>query len=77
MIRAGLDARELGEFFLILKEKNGETPGVLGWMSTHPMHSTRVEDIEAQVDATEGVEANPLDLDWTDILRRVEAPEDD
>ncbi|MDG1050593.1 MAG: M48 family metallopeptidase [Planctomycetota bacterium] len=77
MIRAGLDARELGEFFLILKEKNGETPGVLGWMSTHPMHSTRVEDIEAQVDATEGVEANPLDLDWADILRRVEAPEDD
>jgi hypothetical protein len=77
MIRAGLDARELGEFFLILKEKNGETPGVLGWMSTHPMHSTRVEDIEAQVDATEGVEANPLDLDWADILDRVGAPEDE
>ena len=77
MIRAGLDARELGEFFLILKEKNGETPGVLGWMSTHPMHSTRVDDIQAQVDAAEGVEPDPLDIDWADILDRVGAPEDD
>ena len=77
MIRAGLDAKELGEFFLILKEKYGETPGVLGWMSTHPMHSTRVDDIQAQVDAAEGVEPDPLDIDWADILDRVGAPEDD
>ena len=46
-------------------------------MSTHPMHSTRVDDIQAQVDAAEGVEPDPLDIDWADILDRVGAPEDD
>ena len=77
MIRAGLDARELGEFFLILKEKNGDTPDALSWLSTHPMHSARVREIEAQVDAAEGVAPDPLDLDWEDILRRVGGGEDD
>jgi hypothetical protein len=41
------------------------------------MHSARVREIEAQVDAAEGVAPDPLDLDWEDILRRVGGGEDD
>ena len=73
MVRAGLDARQLAEFFRILEEKQGEVPDVLGWLMTHPNHATRVQEIEAQVDATEGVSPAPLDLDWDDVLRRIDA----
>lgn len=71
MVRAGLDARQLAEFFLILEEKQGEVPDVLGWMMTHPNHATRVQEIEAQVEAADPVPPAPLDVDWEEVLRRV------
>lgn len=40
--RAGRDAGGLAEFFDHLERAEGDLPGGLGWLSTHPMHRERV-----------------------------------
>ncbi|MEM9798910.1 MAG: M48 family metallopeptidase [Planctomycetota bacterium] len=71
MVRAGLDAKALGDFFRLLERKYGDTPSALSWLATHPSHATRVEEIEELVETLEGVESRPLELDWEDVRARV------
>lgn len=76
MIRAGLDAVELGRFFQLIKEKYPQQiPPSLQWLSSHPGHDTRTAAIESWIDGveeTDGLpELRPLDIDWADIQARV------
>ncbi len=76
MVRAGLDGNALAEFFLLLKEKYGDVPDVLAFMSTHPMNDARAEAIRTIIGEMDGVERVPLELDWDDIRSRVGATDD-
>lgn len=43
--RAGWDPRGLVRFFKRLRELEGETPAFLGWLSTHPTPTARIEKL--------------------------------
>ncbi len=46
MRAAGLDPNGLAEFFEILKKEPAtEMPGMLQWLSTHPEHDARIENV--------------------------------
>jgi Zn-dependent protease with chaperone function len=42
---AKIDPRCMAEFFALLKEEHGDIPGVMSWISTHPQHAERIENI--------------------------------
>lgn len=47
MARAGYDPREAVEFWKRMDALGGDAPPV--WLSTHPSHARRIEDLEAQM----------------------------
>lgn len=67
MVRAGLDANELGAFFQLLKEKTGDIPPAYAWMASHPGHDTRTEAIEAMIEDMDVPEPRPLGIDWAAV----------
>lgn len=44
--RAGRNARGLVEFFEVVRDEGGDLPASMGWISTHPISSERIEGIE-------------------------------
>lgn len=42
---AKIDPQAMADFFSLLKEEEGDIPGVIAWISTHPQHAKRVENI--------------------------------
>jgi predicted Zn-dependent protease len=47
MARAGYDPREAVEFWTRMEALGGEAPPE--WLSTHPSHTTRIEELQAQM----------------------------
>jgi predicted Zn-dependent protease len=47
MARAGYDPREAVEFWTRMESLGGDAPPE--WLSTHPSHSTRIEELQAQM----------------------------
>ncbi|QDV07953.1 TPR repeat-containing protein YfgC precursor [Planctomycetes bacterium Poly30] len=72
MLRSGLDPEALADFFLLLKNKYGDVPSGLAWLSTHPGHDTRVEAIRSIIEGMEQPAPEPLDLDWAEVQSRLE-----
>ena len=67
LFAAGLDPIHLGTFFKRLRERFGESPKALYWMSTHPSHSERIDAVDAQRQrllAGGGFSEQPLNIDW-------------
>ena len=67
MVRAGLDAKELGKFFQLLKDQTGDIPPAFAWMATHPGHDTRTDAIEAMVEGMDVPDPRPLEIDWAAV----------
>ncbi|MFN0199349.1 MAG: M48 family metallopeptidase [Planctomycetaceae bacterium] len=60
---AKIDPRSMAEFFELLQEHHGEIPGVIAWISTHPQHAQRIENITAYEKTLPKVEYRSLELD--------------
>ena len=61
---ARVDPRGLGEFFRLLKEKQGDLPEALEWLSSHPQHTARVAATGAEAERLGLVTWEPLAVDW-------------
>lgn len=74
---AGLDPRGLPKFFEKLKHEEGDIPGALSWISTHPQHEDRIAALEKQIAALPERQLQALELNWDDVRQRVGAKTDD
>jgi Zn-dependent protease with chaperone function len=68
---AGINPREMSRFFEVLREEQGDTPGVLAWLSTHPDHASRIAAVNTMIDALPQREYQPLEVDWQAIQRNL------
>jgi predicted Zn-dependent protease len=68
---AGIDPLALARFFDTLKEEQGELPGVVSWISTHPQHEARIDAIRDQLSALPNQEYRPVEVDWADVQGRI------
>lgn len=69
----GVDPFAMATFFERLREEHGDTPAFLGWLSTHPSHSDRIEHVEALVNELgPGAEAVGWSFDWPSVKARLE-----
>lgn len=60
---AKIDPQAMAEFFEMLKEKMGDLPDAVAWISTHPQHETRVQNIQNQKKSLPPVQYEPLSMD--------------
>ncbi|MFN7736304.1 MAG: M48 family metallopeptidase [Pirellula sp.] len=68
----GLDPESISAFFDKLKKEDGDIPGVLVWVSSHPLHEQRIESI-AKFKATLGKkEYRPLELDLETVKKSLQ-----
>jgi predicted Zn-dependent protease len=68
---AGIDPRALARFFETLRNEEGDLPGVVSWISTHPQHEARLAALRDQIAALPAREYRPIGVDWADVQRRV------
>jgi hypothetical protein len=54
-----------------MKDTHGDLPAVVSWISTHPEHDARIDAIKKQLAALPKKKYTPLEIDWTDVLKRV------
>jgi len=73
---AGIDPLGLAEFFQVMKDSHGDLPAVASWISTHPEHDARIDAIKKKLATLPEKKYTPLQLDWPDILKRVDAEVD-
>ena len=60
---AKIDPKAMADFFEMLKEKMGDLPDAMAWISTHPQHETRVQSIQDHQKKLPVVQYEPLQLD--------------
>lgn len=60
---AGLDPHEMASFFEKLKKDEGDLPGLVAWISTHPQHEDRVRTISEYEGTLERKEYHKLEVD--------------
>lgn len=60
---AKIDPEAMADFFQLLKDEMGDLPDAVAWISTHPQHETRVENINNHKKKLAPVEYEPLKLD--------------
>lgn len=68
---AGIDPSGLPKFFEVLKHEEGDIPNAISWISTHPQHEDRIQALEKQISSLPACVPVPLELDWSDIQKRV------
>lgn len=72
---AGIDPTGLPKFFETLKHEEGDIPDAISWISTHPQHEDRIEALEKQISALPARDPVPLEVDWSDVQKRVSKDE--
>lgn len=60
---AKIDPQAMADFFEMLKQKMGDLPDAVAWISTHPQHETRVENIKNHQKTLPPAVYEPLQLD--------------
>jgi Zn-dependent protease with chaperone function len=60
---AKIDPQAMADFFDMLKQKMGDLPDAVAWISTHPQHETRVQNIQNHQKTLPPVQYEPLQLD--------------
>lgn len=69
---AKIDPQAMAEFFELLKEQHGDIPGVVAWISTHPQHEDRIENIKNYEKTLRRVEYRSLELDFASAQDAIE-----
>jgi Zn-dependent protease with chaperone function len=59
---AKIDPQSMADFFGLLKEKEGDIPDAIAWISTHPQHTTRIENIRNHQKSFPATQYEPLEL---------------
>ena len=72
---AGIDPNALASFFESLEEDEGDLPGLVSWISTHPQHAERIANVQTQAAQLPAREYQPLQIDWPSLQRRVQTQE--
>ncbi len=72
MHAAKIDPKAMAEFFALLKEEEGDIPGLVAWISTHPQHAQRVENISNYEKTLPKTEYVGLDLDLERVQKQLE-----
>jgi beta-barrel assembly-enhancing protease len=74
MYEGHLEGRAMAEFFVLLREEQGDMPDELSWLASHPQLSDRVKAIEATwAERDPGLPA-PLGIDWADVQAHAKDP---
>jgi len=60
---AKIDPQAMADFFESLKEKMGDLPDAVAWISTHPQHETRVQNIQNYKKSLPPVQYEPLSME--------------
>jgi beta-barrel assembly-enhancing protease len=68
---ANIDPKAMAEFFELLKEEEGDIPGLVAWISTHPQHSKRVENISNYEKTLTKKEYARLELDLEKVQKEL------
>jgi predicted Zn-dependent protease len=71
MHAAALDPLSMAQFFEIMKEREGNLPEQLQWISTHPDHDARIISIREQMGTLPQQDYLPLDIDWGSVQSRI------
>ena len=71
--RAQVDPEGLGSFFERLLEEESKLPGALGFLSSHPATTDRIEHIESLIDPGLPVRSGALDKDFTELRKAVQS----
>ncbi|MFT3924800.1 MAG: M48 family metallopeptidase [Myxococcales bacterium] len=69
LARAQLDPNALADFFVILEKREGNLPGFVSWLGTHPDLSQRIKDVRA---AATPIESKPLLDNWAELQKHAE-----
>jgi len=68
LARAELDPNALADFFAILEKREGDLPGFVSWLGTHPDLTQRIRDVRAK--AGKAGHTEPLLDNWPEIQER-------
>ena len=71
MHAADLDPLALAAFFENLQEHDGDLPGVVSWISTHPQHGERIAAVRKQTAALPAKEYRPLEIDLASLQKQI------
>ncbi|MCA9140019.1 MAG: M48 family metallopeptidase, partial [Planctomycetales bacterium] len=69
---AGIDPSAMAKFFQLLEKEHGELPGAFAWISTHPDHASRIENVETMVAALPPQQYQPLEIDWPNVQAQLQ-----
>lgn len=71
---AGLNPLALAEFFAILEKEEGDVPGALAWMSSHPQLTERQQEIRKRTEKLGTLQLKPFALDWVQVAKHAKDP---
>jgi predicted Zn-dependent protease len=72
--QAGIDAEGLASFFELMKEEQGEIPGAMTWLSTHPDTSERIAAVRARMAELPRRQPRGFPFEWNQVKRRAADP---
>ena len=74
--RAKIDPRGLKTFFERLQKEQGDLPGVLKFISTHPLHEERIDYIDGLTKQLPVDELKALDVNWEGLKEALKGVKD-
>lgn len=72
---AGIDPMSMATFFELLEKQHGDLPDAIAWISTHPDHASRIENVESMVAALPEREYQPFEIDWPSVQVQLQVKE--
>lgn len=71
LVKANIDPRTIATVFRRMKEEQGDVPGLMKALSTHPDHEERVRRA-LEKPLPQGFKAQPIELNWELVRQAVE-----
>ncbi|MHB8901160.1 MAG: M48 family metallopeptidase, partial [Thermoguttaceae bacterium] len=67
---AAIDPAALARFLQVLQQQ-GDLPGVVSWIGTHPQHQERIAAIQQHLAAMPKQDYRPVEVDWAEVQKKV------
>ncbi len=68
---AGIDPKNMADFFQMLEKLEGDIPNLLAWISTHPQHADRIARIENYQKQIPQKPYRLLELPWEEVQNQL------